>query len=957
MRARERWIRWGAALLVLVLGVALTEVVVWQYSTTREAEAVDAAQATGELVHQRLENGASSTYFLTHILDAYIRDVTLLNYGGEMDGKQIQAFLAGLREHSQYLRSIAVAPGNRITYIEPVAGNEAAVGLYYPDLPEQWPAIQSIIEGGKEALVGPIDLVQGGRGLAYRLPVFLPDGTYWGMVSTVMDADAYLADATAVPGAESLTLGLSSRDPQSGQSTVIWGDPEAFAEGAVLFDVNPLGADWELAVVPATTAGFTVTWLRALGYAVALLLAVLVFLLVGARQRRREDASRLSSLAGQVPGMLFQLRVASDGSMSVPYSSDGVREMFGITPAQIHDDATPMWDRVAPPDVAEVRAELQSSITKGRPWHQRLRMRDVHDRDHWYVIEATPEQTDDGTVLHGFLTSIDEEVANEDRLRISASVFESTRDGVVIMDDHRRIVDVNPGFTALTGFELEDVRGRTLEMLAGDLTPPAVYADLTMALERHAFWRGELVNRMKDGRVSSQAAAVSAVSGPDDELSHYVAVFSSLNAMRDDVVTGLPRRQVVEDRLAQAVERARATRSQIALLVLGLDGFRDVNETLGHRAGDLVLKETATRIRARVPEPETVSRMGADEFAIVLTVDADTARVESVAQSVLEAIAQPITVAGKDVHLTASMGVSVFPGDSDSAASLLTNANQAMRVAKDQGRGRYRFFTAAMQAEALERSQLTDDLRRAVAEGQLSLAIQPVVDLATGRIVKGEALMRWTHPERGPIGPASFIPIAEKSGLIIVMGDWLFTEVLAELRRLREVQPSFELSYNLSPVEVSDDHGLIERRLEALRHARVPGVALVAEITEGLLLDRSEVPTRNLKALRDAGVQFAIDDFGTGYSSLAYLQELDVDYVKIDRSFVNDLGIKAGSLALCEAIIDMAHRLGLRVIAEGVETEPQRDLLARAGCDLGQGYLFSRPIPADEFLAVLTAQE
>lgn len=954
MRARQRWMRWGVALLVLLLGVGLTEIVVRQYSEARRTEAVTAASAVGELVHQRLESAASSTFYLTHILDSYVRDTTLLDYGSLLDERKTQAFLEGLLEHSQYVRSISVAPGNRITHIAPVAGNEAAVGLHYPDLPEQWPAIEAIIAGGQPTLVGPIALVQGGQGLAYRLPVTLPDGSYWGMVSTVMDADTYLRDATAVPGAGSITMGLRSG---SGTDSVFWGDPAAFDDDAVIVDVSPLGAAWQVGVVPTVSGGQTATLLRVVGYAAALLVAILVLLLIGAGQRRREVSERLASLSNQVPGMLFQLRVLPDGRTSVPYASDGVRAMFGLVPAEIRHDASPMWERVLPEDVGDVRAGMQEAVTDGRPWHQRVRMRDVGGQEHWFLIDATPQVDDDGVVLHGFLSTIDDEVATEDRLRVSASVFDSTRDGVVIMDADGRIVDVNPGFTALTGFDLDDVRGRTIEMLAGDLTPAAVYADLRTSLDRHGFWRGELVNRMKDGRVSSQAAAVSAVRGPDEALSHLVAVFSSLNAMRDDVVTGLPRRQVVEDRLAQAIERARAERSQAALLVLGLDGFRDVNETLGHRTGDLVLKEVATRIRDLVPEPQTVARMGADEFAIVLTSSADAASVETVAADVLTTIAQPIAVADRQLHLTASMGVSVFPGDSDSGAGLLTNANQAMRVAKDHGRNRYRFFTAAMQAEALERGQLTDDLRRAVVEQQLSLAVQPVVDLATGRIVKAEALMRWTHPERGPIGPQSFIPVAEKSGLIKPMGDWLFTEVLDEVRRVREVLPDFELSYNLSPVEVGDDADLISRRLEEMRRMRVPGSALVAEITEGLLLDRGETVSRNLALLRESGVQFAIDDFGTGYSSLAYLQELDVDYVKIDRSFVNDLGRKEGSLALCRAIIEMSHRLGLRVIAEGVETEEQRDLLAAAGCDLGQGYLFARPLPTQEFLDLVRAQQ
>ena len=439
-------------------------------------------------------------------------------------------------------------------------------------------------------------------------------------------------------------------------------------------------------------------------------------------------------------------------------------------------------------------------------------------------------------------------------------------------------------------------------------------------------------------------------------MSHFVAVISALSTLRDDLVTGLPGRQMVDDRLAQAVERSRASGGRAALLVIGLDRFRDVNEAFGHRIGDLVLKTVGQRLRDLVHEPETVARLGGDEFAIILSEDASPATVEGTASSIVSQVSRPLVFSDRVVHLSASIGIAVFPDDSDSAADLLTHASQAMRAAKDSGRDRFSYSTTVMQDEARERMRLTEDLRSAIPNAQLRMVFQPVVDMRTRRIHKAEALVRWTHPEFGPISPARFIPLAEASGQIKEIGDWIFTRILDLLSEARRVQPEFTVGFNLSPAEIIDPHDLNARRIALLKERGLPGEALVAEITEGMLLDRDDETMRNLRAYREAGLEMAIDDFGTGYSSLSYLQKLDVDYLKIDQSFVFGLAEGNESHALCLAIIEMAHALRLRVIAEGVETEEHWALLLSGGCDLGQGYLFSRPIPPEELLELLQRQ-
>jgi diguanylate cyclase (GGDEF)-like protein/PAS domain S-box-containing protein len=543
-----------------------------------------------------------------------------------------------------------------------------------------------------------------------------------------------------------------------------------------------------------------------------------------------------------------------------------------------------------------------------------------------------------------------------EQMRISASVFASTRDGIIIMSPDGLILDVNPGFTALTGYGSDEVRGRTLEVLGSGLTPQDVYDDVRQSLDRDGFWRGELVNRTRSGGVAAAAVSITTVRGESGDISHFVAVISALSTLREDLVTGLPGRQMVDDRLHQAVERARAAGGRAALLVVGLDRFGEVNDRLGHRSGDVVLKAIGQRLRDAIPEPETVARLGGDEFAVILDADASAETVEGAAAEIARVVAEPLVLSETTVRLTCSIGIAVFPDESATAADLLLNADHALREAKAGGRDRYSYSTAAMQEEARERMRLIEDLRGAIDGGQLHMNFQPVVDMATGRLVKAEALVRWNHPELGPISPARFIPLAEASGQIKGIGDWIFARVLDLLEQARVVTPEFTVGFNLSPIEISDPQDMHLRRLVLMRERGIPGSALVAEITEGLLLDRGEEAMRNLKAYRDAGLEFAIDDFGTGYSSLSYLQKLDVDYLKIDQSFVRDLAPGNESHALCSAIIEMAHALRLRVIAEGIETQEHRDLLAAAGCDFGQGYLFSKPVPPEDLLARLAAQ-
>ena len=408
------------------------------------------------------------------------------------------------------------------------------------------------------------------------------------------------------------------------------------------------------------------------------------------------------------------------------------------------------------------------------------------------------------------------------------------------------------------------------------------------------------------------------------------------------------------DRLDQEIKKCNRTSRQLALLFIDLDRFKEVNDTFGHDLGDAMLKDVAHRLNSCVRETDTVSRLGGDEFTIILGGFDEHSIVERIAQNILSIMSEAFHLGSEVAHISASIGITLYPDDATTNENLLINADQAMYAAKQMGRNRYHYFTQAMQTSAQTRMRLTNELHIALAGSQFRLFYQPIVELATNAIHKAEALIRWQHPLRGMISPAEFIPIAEDTGLIVDIGEWVFREAAQQASIWRaSLHPEFQISINKSPVQFRDEDSKYAPWPDQLQQLGLPGESIVVEITEGILMEASDIINNKLFTFRDAGIQVSLDDFGTGYSSLSYLKKFDIDYLKIDQSFTRNLTPSSDDMALCEAIIVMAHKLGIMVVAEGVETVEQRDLLFAAGCDYGQGYWFSRPIPAIEFEALL----
>lgn len=579
-------------------------------------------------------------------------------------------------------------------------------------------------------------------------------------------------------------------------------------------------------------------------------------------------------------------------------------------------------------------------------------------------VLRTPYFSVDGKLLGtiGIGRDITERKRLEDGMRIASLAYENSGEGMLVTDADNCIIAINPACARISGYNFAEVAGKNPRVFKSGRQDEKFYKDMWQKLNETGNWHGEIWDRHKSGALYAKWMTINTLKKDDGSTNGYVALFSDITEKKlseeliwkqanFDILTGLPNRRMFRDRLEQEIKKEHRAGLSLALLLIDLDHFKEINDTLGHNVGDDLLVEAGRRISDRLRESDTVARLGGDEFSVILTQISNSKHVSGIVQAIIDRLAEPFILGEEIVYISASIGITLCPADATSVEQLLKNADQAMYVAKGQGRNRFSYFTDSLQEAAQHRLHLISDLHAAVAARQFRVFFQPIVHLATGRIHKAEALIRWQHPGRGLVSPAEFIPLAEETGLIIELGDWVFRESVRWVKRWAGLFPEgLQVSVNMSPVQFrKEGNKYVAAWLDYLAEIELPGESVVIEITEGLLMNSELQIVEKLLKFRDAGIQVALDDFGTGYSSLSYLKKFDIDFLKIDQAFVRNLATDKNDKVLCEAIIVMAHKLGLKVIAEGVETEEQRNLLAAAGCDYAQGYLFSKPVPPEQF--------
>jgi len=547
---------------------------------------------------------------------------------------------------------------------------------------------------------------------------------------------------------------------------------------------------------------------------------------------------------------------------------------------------------------------------------------------------------------------------------IATQIFKNSKQAIFMTDTNNNIIRTNPAFTEITGYSQEDAVGKNPKFLASGKHTDDFYNKMWTTIKNKGNWTGEIYNKRKNGEVYPEYLRINAVKDFYDDFDHYFAIFDDITERKKsealileqanyDPLTKLSNRRMFQDRLQQEVKRSNRSNIPFALLFLDLDLFKDVNDTLGHEVGDILLIEVAKRIKNHIRESDTLSRLGGDEFTIIYSDITNPNDVIDLAHKLIQYLSKPFQIELNQIHISASLGITIYPNDANTCSELLKNADQAMYLAKQSGRNNFSYFTPSMQEEAQKRYFILNELRKAITLNQLQLYYQPIVNLETGEINKAEALIRWNHPKEGFIPPDSFIPLAEQSGLINEIGEWVFKEATNQSKIWQtRYNANIQISINKSPIQFRTPTN-INNWINHLNEINLSTQYTVIEITENFLMEHEEKVVDKLLQLRNEGIQISLDDFGTGYSSLSYLQKFEIDFLKIDRSFVSNLTEESNDIVLCEAIITMAHKLKIKVIAEGIETEFQKKLLSEMGCDFGQGYFFSRPVPTDKFQLLL----
>ncbi|BAN45878.1 phosphodiesterase DibA [Metapseudomonas resinovorans] len=549
--------------------------------------------------------------------------------------------------------------------------------------------------------------------------------------------------------------------------------------------------------------------------------------------------------------------------------------------------------------------------------------------------------------------------ANESSLRQAAAVFDSTQEGVLVTDTASRIVHVNRAFARITGYEQAEVLGKNPRIFSSGRHPEAFYQAMWNALGNRREWSGEVWNRRKNGELYPLWQNIRAIHDDEGQLTHYVAVFSDISAIKrsqheldflahHDPLTNLPNRLLFTERVAQVLERARREKQHGALLLLDLDHFKHINESLGHSRGDQLLKLVGLRLQERLEGGMTLARLGGDEFGLLWDNCPHADQAADLAQRILRTLNEPFDLDGRELFISTSLGISLFPDGEDNVEQVMRNADSALFKAKSSGRDSYAFYSQEMTEQAHQRVELVSALRRALEQQQLRVHYQPITRLADGRMIGCEALVRWEHPERGLVPPGEFLPIAEESGLIGNLDVWVLEQACRQMRHwLTQGHDLAFMAVNLS-CRLFRRSELVREVAQVLASTGLKPEYLELEITESAVMEDPDTAEALLTQLRELGVRLAIDDFGTGYSSLQRLKRLPVHKLKIDRSFVRGLPADPSDIAIARAVTALGHSLGLSVLAEGIEIDAQVEFVRQLGCDYGQGYLFGKPLPAED---------
>jgi len=963
--------RVAAFIVFLCATVLAASLIVYSELHRIEVERARVA-ALAEHAHEfqyNIERALSATYFLAALVRQGNGNIS--NF--DAVANQMLPFYPGVS-------ALQLAPGGVIQRSVPIAGNENSIGEDLLQGPASTKEIFLARDTGKLTLDGPFDLVQGGLAAVGRLPVFLDDAkgktSFWGFVTVVIKFPDVLNGVQLQNlVAQGFGYELWRIHLDTGRKQIIAASSAAPLIEPVEKTLEILNATWTLSMAPVKGWGDPVglSIKIGLGLLFSLLLAFLAKLLVELKVHQQGLEARIAERTSEILATQRQLQATLD---AVP---DSLCEI-GLD-GRYHDcnSSTANWlaapagdligkkvSDILPADAADVVMSALREAHENIQSHGKQFELQLPQGKLWFELSVSRKFTEPGQEPRLIILSRDitEHRLAEQDMRIAATAFES-QEGMVVTDAEAVILRVNRAFTDITGYAAEEAVGQTPRLLRSGRHDAAFYTAMWESIHRSGLWQGEIWNRRKNGEVYLEWLSITAVKGGAGEVTHYVGTLTDITQRKAaeqeiirlafyDPLTRLPNRRLLLDRLQQALAARIRSKREGALLLIDLDNFKTLNDTLGHDIGDILLQQVAQRLAACSREEDTVARLGGDEFVVML-IDLSEAsqeaatQIKTVGEKILATLGQPYRLAGYEHYSTPSIGVTLFGDRQLTADELLKQADLAMYQAKSAGRNTLRFFDPDMQAVVTARAAMEADMRQGLRQSDFLLYYQPQVDCA-GRLTGAEALVRWQHPQRGLVCPAEFISLAEETGLILLLGHWVLETACNQLVAwaARPKMAHLTVAVNVS-VRQFRDTGFVDQVVAVLDHTGANPQKLKLELTESLLVEDVEDTIAKMFALKAKGVSFSLDDFGTGYSSLSYLKRLPLDQLKIDQSFVRNILTDRNDATIAHTIVNLAQSLGLAVIAEGVETEAQRDFLAGHGCDAYQGYFFGRPRPVEAF--------
>ncbi|WP_333607419.1 EAL domain-containing protein [Arsukibacterium sp.] len=979
---RQPFLLWLVSAMVLVISLLLSLSLVHHLKAQRQqqqqAQLTEKAAQLGNFLQQDLLRNLSIAYAIAGWLKA-----------NDYQTEQFTPLASALLQHYPQIATVSLAPDAIIQYVYPLTDNQALLGYRVLDDPAQRDEALSSIQLKQLNITGPYQLRQGGLGVVGRFPIMINNNdtdtpVFWGFVNVTLRLTELQSFNQLAQLPSSFQYRLS-RQAKSGFPAELITESSVKPDAATQHVIQLGNVNWQLDLSSSAQQSLSFMYWRQLALAslFSLLLATVCWQFMQslyARQHlERQVRRRTASLHTQLQRYRSLIAASNTGAWEYDAHSNTLTcspEYFLMLGYQADDFAHPeqnnldnCWtDLLHPEDKIKAISSFEQYIKQPDEsmYDNQFRMR--HKQGHWVWILSRGRTLRDEQQQPTFFTvgtHIDITASKQAQLKLQllARLFEQSSEGLLITDADKNIVMVNQAFTKISGYAATEVLGRNPSVLSSGHHDENFYRKMWQQLDHNGSWQGEVWNRRKDGIAYPEWLSISQIKDEQQQLTHYVALFSDISQYKADEakikflahydpLTQLPNRSLLLDKTEQAIKEAEAAEKNLALLFMDLDRFKEINESLGHKVGDELLIQVALRLQKLCREQDILSRLGGDEFVLVLP-GANEEMAEQLARRLLPNMLEPFYIAGHELVLSVSVGIAIYPAHGQHFHELYKHADIAMYRAKEQGRNHFNFFTADMQQFHNRTLQLSNALRHAIERNELQLVYQPQCCLYSGSLTGFEALLRWHNAELGFVSPAEFIPLAERNGLIVAIGEWVMLSAIRQLKYWHQAGYSkLVMAINLSPIQFKQPN-LQHYISHTLEYFQVEASKVELEITESAMVEQPEKAIELVQQLSNSGLHIAIDDFGTGYSSLSYLKRFAINKLKIDQSFVRDLLTDSGDKAIVMAIISMAQSLRLRTIAEGVETAAHQQLLHQLGCDEMQGYHYSRPLNAEDSLAFI----